>query len=100
MVMQNPQALQPRFLFSIPLGQAVLTAVGHLAVDRNGNIYATQTRPHQLVKLGPTGSEIWRISTIGNGEAQFNAPAGVAVDSSGNVYVTDTNNNCVQKFDP
>ena len=87
------------FLFSIPLGQPALTLAADVAIDSGGNIYVVQWDAAQVVKLGPTGSEIWRIGTPGSGDGQFIYPSGIAVDSSGNIYVADTFNHRIQKFD-
>src|SRR3972149_1746391 len=88
------------FLFSIPLGQPALTSAYDVVVDSGGNIYVVQNfLTNQVVKLSPTGSEIWRIGTYGSGDGEFLGPSGIAVDSFGNIYVADASIGRIQKFD-
>ena len=70
-----------------------------VALDRNCNIYLTDSQRYQVLKLSPDGSVVarWRIP----GErppGESSSPRGVAVDGSGNVYVTDTPRDRVYKL--
>jgi sugar lactone lactonase YvrE len=76
-----------------------------IAVDKNGNVYVTDS--HAIRKITPTGV----VSTLAGGqvagfldgtgrEALFNTPYGVVVDEDGYLYVTDSNNNRIRKITP
>ena len=70
-------------------GQDHATGAG---LDAAGNVYVAYRSPHgsgnpteHLVKLGPTGAELWsRTLAFGDDEVVINA---IAVDPSGNVYL-------------
>lgn len=78
-----------------------------VAVDRDGNIYASETYTHHVWKITPAGV---LTALAGNGQAgfadgqgsqaQFNAPQGLAIDQAGNIYVADGNNHRVRKVTP
>src|SRR5687767_10396825 len=78
-----------------------------VAVDKDGNIYASEVYTHRVHKITPAGV----LSVLaGNGQAgfadgqgsqaQFNSPQGLAVDNSGNIYVADGGNHRVRKITP
>jgi len=69
-----------------------------VAVDRTGNVYASDYGNHRIQKFSSTGIFLGKWGTYGSGDGQFNCPVGVAVDASGNVYVVDMGNNRIQKF--
>lgn len=92
-----------------------------IAVDNDGNVYATEPYNRRVQKFtgdgtfiaawgwdvkvgGGTGYEIClpadtcQIGIIGTGDGQFNFPTDVAVDAAGNVYVSDPINERIQKF--
>ena len=69
-----------------------------IAVDKAGNLYATDAGRSRILKITPKG----KISTVaGNGKvghvdgprstAQFSDLGGIAIDATGNLYVTDVN---------
>ncbi len=80
----------------------------YMAVDTEGNIYATELINHVVRKVSVDGT----VSTIagvdgesgdkdGTGsEARFKNPNGIAVDAAGNVYVADHGNNKIKKITP
>jgi sugar lactone lactonase YvrE len=70
-----------------------------MARDNQGNLYIADAGNHRIVVLGPDGTQVRTIGSIGNGDGQLNEPSGVSVDDDGNVYVADTWNGRVVKFD-
>jgi hypothetical protein len=81
-----------------------------VAVDPSGNVYASDSKKHIIIKTTPGGDVSTYAGVAGvagnNGSntvtaynARFNAPGGVACDRSGNLYVADTGNNQVRKID-
>jgi tripartite motif-containing protein 71 len=81
-----------------------------LAVDRQGNIYATEgsafttglipTEGVDIVKLSSAGRLLARWGRYGTHPGEFNQPGGMVVDPQRNVYVADYGNNRVQKLSP
>jgi DNA-binding beta-propeller fold protein YncE len=78
-----------------------------IALDRQGNVYVTDTGNHAIRKIAPDG----KVTTLaGSGTpgfadgqgalAQFNGPVGVAVDAQGVVYVADTYNDRIRRIAP
>ena len=69
-----------------------------IAVDHEGNVYATDIKSIQ--KFDSDGKFLAEWGSIGRGEGQFaDAPEGIAVDSRGDVYVVDNIGARVLKFD-
>lgn len=79
-----------------------------LTLDKNGNIYFSDSQNHRIRKINTSGI-ISTIAGIGsNGfsgdgsaatSAMLNLPCGVAIDTIGNVYIADRNNRRVRKVD-
>ena len=78
-----------------------------LAIDRAGNLFATDGGDHnRIVKIAPDGS----ITTVAGqregfadgagAAAAFHTPSAVAIDASGNLYVADTGNHAIRKVTP
>lgn len=78
-----------------------------VAMDKNGNLYISDTSNNQVRKVTAAGI-ISRFAGTGfkgfSGDggqanlAQFSAPGGLTVDVAGNLYVTDQSNNRVRKI--
>jgi len=71
----------------------------HIAVDADGNIYASNRDDHSIVKFNSNGNYVTKWGSYGQGDNQFHSPNGIATDSEGNVYVCDYNNNRIVKYD-
>ncbi|WP_051670186.1 hypothetical protein [Bryobacter aggregatus] len=92
-----------------PATSAQIRSAGGVAVDRNGNIYISDTNDNRVRKVDASG----KISTyVGTGsagasgdggdatKAQLRSNYGLATDSSGNLYITDYGNIKVRKISP
>jgi NHL repeat len=76
-----------------------------IAVDRQGNIYVSDSHNNKIRKIDSLGGVITLAGTgqagAANGgytTATFNSPFGIAVDIAGNVYVADLGNNLIRKI--
>ena len=70
-----------------------------IAIDSQGNMYASDTFNHCIQKFTSNGAFIAKWGTFGLGNGQFNSPRGnIALDPNGNIYVSDSYNHRVQKF--
>jgi sugar lactone lactonase YvrE len=77
-----------------------------LAVDRNGNLYVSDTHNNLIRKIDPTGvvttvagkrrSSATEIDT--SDVVRLDNPAGIAVDNSGDVYIADWGNDLIRKI--
>lgn len=70
-----------------------------IAVDADGQVYATDPGNHRVQKFTRSGRFITTWGTLGDQPGQFHTPLGVAVDAGRHVYVVDSQNHRVQKFD-
>jgi hypothetical protein len=69
-----------------------------VAVDRQGNMYVTDTNNSRIQKLSPTGQPVAQWGQPGAAPGQFSNPFGIALDGKGNIYVADNGNHRIQKF--
>lgn len=78
--------------------QAQLNHPQHVAVDREGNIYVSDSFNKRVRKIGSSGT----ITTVAGGgtgqeegrpatEVELTDPEGLAVDDAGNLYIADDN---------
>lgn len=77
----------------------ILTPSG-VAVDRWGNVYATDQNDHCVWKFDANGGLLEKWGTLGSGPGEFSVPIDVDVDDAGYVYVLEAGNLRVQKLDP
>jgi DNA-binding beta-propeller fold protein YncE len=70
----------------------------YVALDREGNLYVTDTLNCRVEKFDPNGKYIKTFGGRGDAWGQFTRPKGVALDSFGNVYVVDSGWSNVQIF--
>lgn len=71
-----------------------------VALDRDCNLYLSDTETHHIVKVSPSGDTLATWGGDGHGPLQFHRPASVAVDADGNIYVADSGNDRIQKLSP
>ena len=70
----------------------------YLAVDQNGNVFATDPEGNRVLQFDNQGMFIRAWGDAGSDANGFNLAAAVAVDQQGNVWVTDANNNRLMRF--
>jgi len=68
-------------------------------VDKDNNIYFTDTTKNCIYKYTPNGRLLMTFGSPGSGDGQFNSPVGIAVNDTGEIYVVDQGNKRIQKFD-
>jgi len=76
-------------LFALP------TAV---AVDRDGNVYVTDTFNNRVQIFDPDGQLITTFGKNGDGPGELERPKGIAVDQDGHIWVVDAAQNRVKVF--
>jgi len=76
-------------LFSLP------TAV---AVDRDGNVYVTDTFNNRIQIFDPDGQFITAFGKNGDGPGELERPKGIAVDVDDHIWVVDAAQNRVKVF--
>jgi DNA-binding beta-propeller fold protein YncE len=69
-----------------------------VALDRDCNIYLTDSQHFQVLKLTPDGTIVGQWTLRDHAEGESSSPRGIAVDGQGNVYVTDTPRDRVLKL--
>ena len=70
-----------------------------VAVDKDGNIYVTDTLNNRVEAFDADGAFIRTWGKSGDGPGYFARPKGIAVDSDGHIWVADQMNDRLQLFD-
>ncbi|HYX53292.1 MAG TPA: SMP-30/gluconolactonase/LRE family protein [Candidatus Limnocylindrales bacterium] len=70
----------------------------NVALDREGNVYVTDTLNNRVQIFDPEGNFISMFGKHGDGPGYFARPKGIAVDSDGHIWVVDTYQDRVQVF--
>jgi uncharacterized protein (TIGR03663 family) len=70
-----------------------------IAVDREGNLWVTDTGHHRVLKFSADGRPLGSFGSPGIDKGQFREPVGIAVAPNGDLLVADTWNGRVQRFD-
>jgi hypothetical protein len=93
-------------------GMAQFCFPSGIAVDKQGNLFVTDTSTNTIRKVTPVGDD-WAVTTIAgapgvggvnatndgvNGDARFYHPEGVVTDTNGNVFVVDHDNNTIRQL--
>ena len=68
------------------------------AVDKDGNVYVTESWGNRIQVFTADGQLITKWGSQGSGDGQVNNPRALSLDGNGNIYVVDTQNFRIQKF--
>jgi len=71
----------------------------HVAVDKDGNVYVTDTLNNRVQIFDADGAFISEFGKGGDGPGRFARPKGIAVDCDGHIWVADEVQSRVQVFD-
>ena len=80
-------------------GESELFFPTNLDVDRQGNVYVSDTGNFRVLKFDSQGKWLQQFGTLGRAMGQFARPKGAAVDREGRLYVVDAAFENVQIFD-
>ena len=70
----------------------------HVAVDKEGNVYVTDTLNDRVEIFDADGNFISTFGSNGDGPGHFQRPKGIAIDPDGHVWVVDGTQDRVQVF--
>src|SRR5262252_8518883 len=71
-----------------------------VAVDKNGNVYATDEWTNTVSVFDAGGKFIRKWGTPGSGPGELRNPAGIICEPNGNVILVDSGNDRLQVFTP
>jgi DNA-binding beta-propeller fold protein YncE len=71
----------------------------NVAVDRDGNLYVSDTLNFRVQIFDPDGNFIRTFGKAGDGPGYFARPKGIAVDGDGHIWVADAVQDRVQVYD-
>src|ERR1700730_6385156 len=71
-----------------------------VAVDKNGNVYATDEWTNTVSVFDAGGKFIRKWGTPGSGPGELRNPAGIICNADGNLIVVDSGNDRLQVFTP
>jgi len=80
-------------------GQGDFSLPTNVAVDKEGNVYVTDTLNNRVEIFDADGSFISEFGKPGDGPGHFARPKGIAIDSDGHIWVADEIQSRVQVFD-
>jgi len=85
---------EPKLFFTF--GQKITNHPQGIALDKQGNIYVSDTNNDLVHKFDSQGN---LLQTFGETKKPlFNKPQGIVLDKEGNIFVADTNNHRIVKF--
>ena len=71
----------------------------HVAVDKEGNVYVTDTLNNRVEIFDADGQFLSEFGQAGDGPGRFSRPKGIAIDSDDHIWVVDELQSRVQVFD-
>jgi DNA-binding beta-propeller fold protein YncE len=71
----------------------------HVAVDKEGNVYVTDTLNNRVEIFDADGNFIREFGKGGDGPGRFARPKGITIDNDGHIWVADEVQSRVQVFD-
>jgi sugar lactone lactonase YvrE len=71
----------------------------HIAVDRDGNLYVSDTLNFRIQMLTPRGAPLASFGLIGDSFLDFDKIKGIAVDAEGHIYIVDSAQDMVKVYD-
>lgn len=78
---------------------ATFSKPSNVAVDKEGNIYVTDTMNNRVQIFDGEGKFISMFGKAGDGEGDFARPKGITIDPDGHIWVADAFTNRIQIFD-
>ncbi|MGE5124070.1 MAG: hypothetical protein ACM3H7_06090, partial [Acidobacteriaceae bacterium] len=70
----------------------------YLAVDDNGNLYATDPEGYRVLHFTSQGMFVNFFGDYGTGPEGFNLPTGIISDGNGGVWIADAGNGRIMHF--
>src|SRR5687768_14672807 len=87
----------------------ILSSVGGLAADRDGNIYVSESDANVIYRVSVADGTISRYAGNGGGtfsgdsgtatQASLKSPRGIVFDDAGNLYIADHGNSRIRRVD-
>jgi len=71
----------------------------HIALDRSGRTYVTDSLNFRVQVFDPDGKYLFHLGKHGDATGHLSVPKGLGVDSFGHIYVVDSHFGAVQVFD-
>lgn len=96
---ERPQVSAPTRFSAASHGPVGFVNPFCITLDKQGDVYVTDSGHARVVKLSPTGHLLatWHLGTV---DAGGNSLTGIAVDARGNVYVADKETQRIVEFSP
>jgi len=79
-------------------GGANFNGSSFLAIDADGNVWATNSNGNSVTELTSSGGLVGNFNNTNTSGANFSGPDGVAIDADGNVWVTNYSGDTVTEL--
>lgn len=78
--------------------EPVISSIGYLQIDEEGNFYFIDRRINKLISLDPNGNLRWATGEEGKGPGDFENPFGMSI-YNGKIYVANVQGSRLDEFD-